>query len=226
MQEDLIRQATQRLPDPSKSKGLFYQVDFLDSNWDVTSVCFELTNSQSEGLQWVFTHIEDRRNIPMTQTAVKEAQVARESFEEAKRRLEAAEKQLNQKKGWEPGEDNVYIVESADLPQRFYAFYDNDIRDFELGRRFPTRKSARIAAKNLSNIMVLSQLAADLNGDWEPDWDDNDQPKYRLRFDHKKGSWTFGIFWLFQDITVFFKDYETAERACKILNNQPDLVKL
>ncbi|MDJ1139652.1 hypothetical protein [Marinicella marina] len=219
-----------RLPDPHFFNGRYFEFPILteDTGWEY--ITFELYKLP-QGLTWRLKDVSGDQQIAlifgenkMTQTAQQEVQAARESLEEAQRRLEAAEEQLKKGEQWEPKEGRYYLdlfnkinfVVNADLDER----YSNTSC-----RHFPTEKSAEIAAKNLRNIMVLSQIAADLNGDWEPDLLAAGDLFY-IEYHKTAREWVVASYRDFRPTTVYFKDKETSERACKILNNQPDLIEL
>jgi hypothetical protein len=132
---------------------------------------------------------------------------------------------LKQGEQWEP-KAGRYWIRTLTNTLKFDVGEDGDaLESVESYRHFPTEKSAEIAAKNLRNIMVLSQLAADLNGDWEPNLLAAGDLFY-IEYHKTAREWVVASYRDFRPTTVYFKDKETAEKACRISNNQPDLIEL
>ena len=78
-------------------------------------------------------------------------------------------------------------------------------------------------AEKLLAINKLMNVAKYLNGDWQPNWNDQDEDKHYLITSSN------GIVWVHHDITynsaiVYFKSQELAEQAIEILGE--DTIKL
>lgn len=123
----------------------------------------------------------------------------RQEIKDARKRhsaeLKALEAKLNEPEMWEP---KPYIALSAKEQGEF--------------RRHKDRQG------------MLWKLANDLNKGWMPDWDDTSETKYDLYFHLDEGEWkTCEITAIKVTNPVF--TYESGNKACEILNNQPELMQ-
>ena len=63
----------------------------------------------------------------------------------------------------------------------------------------------------------LLEVAVYLNGDWEPDWDDQSQIKYIIKYDHIKEQFKFDFYSFTSVNSVVFSSRENALRAIEII---------
>lgn len=82
----------------------------------------------------------------------------------------------------------------------------------------PNNCTSENQVKKLVAINKLMNVAKYLNGDWTPDWNDNKQDKYYLYLVHSN-IYIYDITNMNNSI-VYFKTWELAERAIKILGEE------
>lgn len=148
-------------------------------------------------------------------------QQIKEARERHNKELKALEAKLNEPEKWEPkgGDYRVRLVSYTD-----FEVISNDVGSaIEKKYRAKTFSEAKDLAAHLKRQAILWQLANDLNYGWEPDWDNQKWDKFYLYFDHDYNCWGCNEKVHCEIPTVYFKDYETAKKACEILNNQPEL---
>ena len=71
----------------------------------------------------------------------------------------------------------------------------------------------------------LLEVAAYLNGDWEPDWDDTSQHKYLIVYNHSEETFDTDYFRYLSENTVYFSSKENALKAIEIIGEE-ELKKL
>lgn len=86
------------------------------------------------------------------------------------------------------------------------------------GHTQPNNCTSRKQAEKLLAINKLINVAKYLNGGWTPDWNDNKQDKYYLYLVHSN-IYIYNITNMNNSI-VYFKTWELAERAIKILGEE------
>lgn len=155
-------------------------------------------------------------------------QEIRQQIQEIKARhhaeLSALEAKLNEPEKWEPkgGEYRVRTVSDGHV---FDSGFDGDVLSGELMIRTQTEKEGKDLASHLKRQAILWQLANDLNEGWEPDWSDGKWGKWCVYFEHHENHWDWNEKASCEVPTVYFKDEETAKKACEILNSQPELMR-
>ena len=75
-------------------------------------------------------------------------------------------------------------------------------------------------AGKLLAINKLMNVAKYLNGDWQPDWNDEEEGKYYISLDHIINSLFIDCMGLFQNNDVYFKSEEVANQAIDILGEE------
>jgi len=91
----------------------------------------------------------------------------------------------------------------------------------EFGVRFETRESAEKATKAYRKYHRLYKLAEELNEGWNPDMNNDLQPKFVIA--KRKGKYiSYQINIIEFPHCVYFKDAETAQKAIKILEKEDD----
>ena len=66
----------------------------------------------------------------------------------------------------------------------------------------------------------LLEVANYLNGDWEPDWDDQSQIKYIIKYDHIKEQFKFDFYSFTSVNSIVFSSRENALRAIEIIGEE------
>ena len=66
----------------------------------------------------------------------------------------------------------------------------------------------------------LLEVANYLNGDWQPDWDDQSQIKYIIKYDHIKEQFKFDFYSFTSVNSIVFSSRENALRAIEIIGEE------
>lgn len=95
----------------------------------------------------------------------------------------------------------------------------------EIAKKFqPYNSSVSTNTDHLSKLIFIRKLleVADyLNGDWNPDWDDMNQPKYIISYNIQTKAFFIQNCWFVNDGSmVCFSSVENAEKAIKIIGEK------
>lgn len=85
---------------------------------------------------------------------------------------------------------------------------------------WPARCTSKKQAQKLLAINKLMNVAKYLNGDWKPDWNDNDKGKYFVLMDYYNNNMIVDCNTSFMYNTVYFKSKELAQQAIDILGEE------
>ena len=103
-------------------------------------------------------------------------------------------------------------------------FKSKDLTYQEISKKFqPYNYSVSTNAKNLSKLITFRQLleVADyLNGDWNPDWNDINQPKYFISYNSKTRTLFIQNCWYVNPGIVCFSSKEKALKAIEIIGEE------
>ncbi|MCW8960166.1 MAG: hypothetical protein OQK29_01300 [Ignavibacteriaceae bacterium] len=137
-------------------------------------------------------------------------------IKETREKLEALEAKLKEPEKW---------VEKGG-----YYYVRTEYGDFEISGcegqtilHCKTKKEAKDLASHLKRQAILWQLANELNDGWEPDWCDEEQDKAFIYYSHQRKKWYYSSYRGAEEASPSFNP-EIAEKACEILNNQPELM--
>ena len=92
----------------------------------------------------------------------------------------------------------------------------------EISKKFPKSSSVSTNGRHLSKLLIIRQLleVADyLNGDWNPDWNDINQPKYFISYNVSKKIFVDACYYVNYGI-VCFSSKENAEKAINIIGEK------
>ena len=92
----------------------------------------------------------------------------------------------------------------------------------EISKKFPKNPSVSVNAKHFLKLLIIRQLleVADyLNGDWKPDWNDINQPKYFISYTVSQKIYVDACYYTNQGI-AYFSSRENAEKAIEILGEK------
>lgn len=94
----------------------------------------------------------------------------------------------------------------------------------EIANKFPKNSSVSTNGDHflkLINIRKLLEVADYLNGDWKPDWNDMNQPKYIISYNIQTKNFFIQNCWFVNDGSMIcFSSYENAEKAIEILGKE------
>ena len=101
-------------------------------------------------------------------------------------------------------------------------FKPKDLTYQEISKKFPKSSSVSTNGRHLSKLLIIRQLleVADyLNGDWKPDWNDINQPKYFISYNVSKKIFVDACYYVNYGI-VCFSSKENAEKAINIIGEK------
>ena len=94
----------------------------------------------------------------------------------------------------------------------------------EIAKKFPKNSSVSTNGDHflkLINIRKLLEVADYLNGDWKPNWNDMNQPKYIISYNIQTKNVFIQNCWFVNDGSmVCFSSIENAEKAIEILGKE------
>ena len=101
-------------------------------------------------------------------------------------------------------------------------FKPKELTYIEISKKFPKSSSVSTNGRHLSKLLIIRQLleVADyLNGDWKPDWNDINQPKYFISYNVSKKIFVDACYYVNYGI-VCFSSKENAEKAINIIGEK------
>ena len=101
-------------------------------------------------------------------------------------------------------------------------FKPKDLTYIEISKKFPKSSSVSTNGRHFSKLLIIRQLleVADyLNGDWNPDWNDINQPKYFISYNVSKKIFVDDCYYVNYGI-VCFSSKENAEKAINIIGEK------
>lgn len=104
-------------------------------------------------------------------------------------------------------------LENSDLAKGIVKFKKKDITYEDILQECPTNFSElRVRNHCLNKIIAISQLmniAKYYNGDWKPDWNNSDKPKYYIRYN--TGTYAADCNYTYNYGNIFFKNKKDAQ---------------
>ena len=145
-----------------------------------------------------------------------------EKLEELKKEAETQKKQ-EEPKPWKPevGEEYFTIANSVDTVQ--YIYYGDGIDEVNIpsGNCFKTKKRAEQVAKKMRLLLRLEQLHDMLCPDYVPDYEDDDEVKSHVYFDHSLDRYDISYSTRRENpCMVAFDTKKNALKAAEILNKE------
>jgi len=142
---------------------------------------------------------------------------------EALRKEAEAQKKQEEPKPWKPERGEKYFT----IENSFYAFqytYCEDIIDepkILSGNCFPTEERAEQVAKKMRLLLRLEQLHDMLCPDYVPDYEDDDEVKSHVYFDHSLDRYDISYSTRRENLCmVAFDTKKNALKAAEILNKE------
>lgn len=140
-----------------------------------------------------------------------------QEIRETREKLEALEARLKEPEKWKPmGGDWRAVSTTLGLE----AAHDPAIHRDEKYYRAQSQEACVRLANHLETQALLWQLAESLNDGWVPDWEDANQLKFEVFYDHKHQDWSLEGWLVIDHGLPVFKNRSTAEKARQILNKQ------
>jgi len=89
---------------------------------------------------------------------------------------------------YEYGDKHYCIQSSGDVFLDSWRDIEADYSFFSQGNIFKTKQAAELEAKRRNLLTRFRAFRNECNGDWEPDWESNNDRKHYICF-HRKGNW-------------------------------------
>lgn len=147
-------------------------------------------------------------------------------LEDLKKEAEMQKKQ-EEPKPWKPeiGEgyfaiENLAVEGGAGIARYTYCEDSIDESNIQFGNCFPTGERAEQVVKKMQMLLRLEQLHDMFCPDYVPDWNNGDELKFCLGYDHADDCWFVYCFNVTQYPTVYFDTEENAQKAAEILNKE------
>lgn len=143
-------------------------------------------------------------------------------LEELKKEAETQKKQ-EELKPWKPEHREIYftIENGVDVVRYIYIGDDIDESCILSGNYFPTRERVEQVAKKMRLLLRLEQLHDMLCPDYVPDYEDEDEVKYHVYFNHLQGKYNISCSTSRENpCMVAFDTKGNIEKAAGILNKE------
>ena len=143
-------------------------------------------------------------------------------LEEMQKEAEEQKKQ-EELKPWKPkdGEDYFYIGIDFTIDSWENVDDDTDKRNFRIGNCFPTEERAEQVARKIRLLLQLEQLHDMLCPDYVPDYEDDDEVKSHVYFDHSLYRYDISYSTRRENpCMVSFDTKKNALKAAEILNKE------
>lgn len=139
-------------------------------------------------------------------------------------KLEALRKEAEAQKKqevWKFGEKYFYVSQSGRVIQEMFTEHRTDIARKNFGNFFPTKERAEQVAEKMRLLLRLEQLHDMLCPDYVPDYEDDDEVKYHVYFNHFQGKYNISYSTSRENPCVLaFDTKENVEKAAEILNKE------
>lgn len=142
-------------------------------------------------------------------------------LEELRKEAET-QKEQEELKPWKPEveEGYFYIGNTLGIGEYFNGGDYIDDKLITAGNCFRTKERAEQVTEKMRLLLRLEQLHDMLCPDYVPDWNNGDELKFCLGYDHADDCWFVYCFNATQYPTVYFDTEENAQKAAEILNKE------
>ena len=145
----------------------------------------------------------------------------KKKYEELGKEIERLEKEKKNKR-WraEIGEDYYFLMETLEVNRddECNAEYDDNL--YNLGNYFKTKEEAQKVANKIKTYIELKQLAEELNGDEEIDWNNGNQEKYEIYYNHNNGKFLESSIGYSQSLTIYCLDKDFLDKALEQIGEE------
>lgn len=145
-----------------------------------------------------------------------------EKLEELQKEAEAQKKQ-EELKPWKPGAGEEYFFVDNDFCAHSFCNYDDEVDNynFEIGNCFRTGERADQVVEKMRLLLRLEQLHDMLCPDYVPDYEDDDEVKSYVYFDHFLDRYDISYSTRQENpCMVAFDTKKNALKAAEILNKE------
>lgn len=98
-----------------------------------------------------------------------------------------------------------------------------DITYYDISKKLPYNSTVHTNVKYQSKCITfrkLLEVANYLNGDWKPDWNNKEQYKYVIVYNHSEETFDTDYFRYLSENTVYFSSKEKALKAIEIIGEE------
>lgn len=133
--------------------------------------------------------------------------------------IEKANKPKN--KVWKPEENETYYYSYSDgnIEEATWDNLNVDENRYAIGNCFKTREEAKFALEKQKVIMELKHFALEHNEE-DIDWNDSNQIKYFLSYQHDKNIIFIDSYYFIQICDIYFTSEEIAKAAIKEIGEE------
>ena len=134
-----------------------------------------------------------------------------------------AQKEQEELKSWKPGAGEEYFFVDNDFCAHSFCNYDDEVDNynFEIGNCFRTGERADQVVEKMRLLLRLEQLHDMLCPDYVPDYEDDDEVKSHVYFDHSLDRYDISYSTRRENpCMVAFDTKKNALKAAEILNKE------
>lgn len=98
-----------------------------------------------------------------------------------------------------------------------------DITYYDISKKLPYNSTVHTNVKYQSKCITfrkLLEVANYLNGYWKPDWNNQEQYKYVIAYNHTEKTFDTDYFRYLSENTVYFSSKENAKKAIEIIGEE------
>ena len=98
-----------------------------------------------------------------------------------------------------------------------------DITYYDISKKLPYNSTVHTNVKYQSKCITfrkLLEVSNYLNGDWKPDWNNQEQYKYVIAYNHTEKTFDTDYFRYLSENTVYFSSKENAKKAIEIIGEE------
>ena len=98
-----------------------------------------------------------------------------------------------------------------------------DITYYDISKKLPYNSTVHTNVKYQPKCITfrkLLEVSNYLNGDWKPDWNNKEQYKYVIAYNHSEETFDTDYFRYLSENTVYFSSKENALKAIEIIGEE------
>jgi len=140
-------------------------------------------------------------------------------------RVKQPEKPTLKPRRWKPEKDNWYWLYSWGELNTVWVNDKEDQYRYLTGNCHPTREAAEAWHANIVKLNRVLDRCWEISEGFEPDWEDGDQDKRGLFYDHQNKRWEAAYGWYIQNNNwPIFRTLEQADQSIKELGSDLDIL--
>ena len=146
-----------------------------------------------------------------------------QDIEAMKEKLASMEEELNKTEVFKhfPSKDDKYYYYTTTGDVRNLTAVDDELRV----NVYKTEEEAQEAYNKAVALEKIKRRLLELQGDWKPDWSDENEEKYCIQYDHSDG-WFKSDCWFTTQYNLSIHYMENDETALTIIKEMEDELKL